>query len=150
MSERWPHRRSPSAWPAGERQIPPWCVILAESPGYRRKNMADDSSSFTPQQALEFMQKMWNPLGFALPGMTPPAAGMAGAAALFPNPMAMFATLDPAEIERKIGELHVIENWLSMSLNLVQLSIKTLELQRASLEALRAGAGAVSEATPPN
>jgi hypothetical protein len=31
----------------------------------------------------------------------------------------------------------VIENWLQMSLNLMQMSIKTLELQKASLEALR-------------
>jgi hypothetical protein len=109
--------------------------------------MADNPSPFTPQQALEFMQKMWNPLGFALPGM-PPTAGAAAAAPLFPNPMAMFATLDPAEIERKIGELRVIENWLSMSLNFMQLSIRTLELQRASLEAMRAGAEAVSEPAP--
>lgn len=62
--------------------------------------------------------------------------------------MAMFATLDPAEISKKIGELGVIENWLSMSLSFVQMSIKTLELQRASLEALRAGAGAAAEPTP--
>lgn len=109
--------------------------------------MADNPSSFTPQQALEFMQKMWNPLGFALPGMTPATPGMAGSAPLFPNPMAMFATLDPAEIERKIGELRVIENWLSMSLNFMQLSIKTLELQRASLEALRAGAAVAEPAS---
>ncbi len=107
--------------------------------------MAENPSSFTPQQALEFMQKMWNPLGFALPGVTPPAAGVQAAAPLFPNPMTMFATLDPAEIERKIDELRVIENWLSMSLGFMQLSIKTLELQRASLEALRAGAVAASE-----
>jgi hypothetical protein len=110
--------------------------------------MADNPSSFTPQQALEFMQKMWNPLGFAMPGVTPLAPGMAGAAPAFPNPMAMFATLDPAEIERKIGELRVIENWLSMSLNFMQLSIKTLELQRASLAALRAGPASVSEPAP--
>jgi hypothetical protein len=50
----------------------------------------------------------------------------------------MFATLDPAELERKIGELRVIEGWLQMSLNLMQMSIKTMELQKASLEALRA------------
>jgi len=106
--------------------------------------MADNPSSFTPQQALEFMQKMWNPFGFALPGM-PTVPGAAGAAQPFPNPMAMFVTLDPAEIERKIGELRIIENWLSMSLNFIQLSIKTLELQRASLEAMRAGTAAVSE-----
>jgi hypothetical protein len=110
--------------------------------------MADKPTQFTPQQALEFMQKMWNPLGFALPGMTPPAPGVTSAAPLFPNPMAMFATLDPAEIDRKISELRVIENWLSMSLNFMQLSIKTLELQQASLEALRAGAAAVTESVP--
>ena len=110
--------------------------------------MPDKPTQFTPQQALEFMQKMWNPLGFALPGMPSPAPGAAGAVPLFPNPMTMFATLDPTEIERKIGELRVIENWLSMSLNFMQLSIKTLELQQASLEALRAGAAAVTEAVP--
>jgi hypothetical protein len=49
----------------------------------------------------------------------------------------MFATLDPAELERKIGELRIVEGWLQMSLNMMQLSIKTMELQKASLEALR-------------
>jgi hypothetical protein len=108
--------------------------------------MSDSNSmTFTPQQALEFMQKMWNPLGMAVPvapGVPPPAP--------FPNPMAMFATLDPVEIERKIGELRVIESWLTMSLNFMQMSIKTLEWQKASLEALRAGAEAASQpASPP-
>ena len=50
----------------------------------------------------------------------------------------MFAALDPAEIERKIAELRVIESWLAMSLNMMQMSIKTMELQKASLEAMRA------------
>jgi hypothetical protein len=66
-------------------------------------------------------------MGSMMPGMMP-----------FPNPAAMFAALDPVEIERKIGELRVIENWLTMSLNMTQMSIKTLELQHASLEAMRA------------
>ena len=70
-------------------------------------------------------------------GGTAPFAASPGALP-FPNPAAMFATLDPAEIERKIGELRVIEGWLQMSLNLMQMSIKTMELQKASLEALRA------------
>src|SRR5690349_8057109 len=104
------------------------------------------SAPFTPQQALEFMQKMWNPLGIATPGAPAPAPGLPPAPP-FPNPMAMFATLDPAEVERKIGELRVIESWLAMSLNFMQMSIKTLEWQKASLEALRAGATAAS--TPP-
>ncbi len=102
----------------------------------------------TPQQALEFMQKMWNPFGVPMPGFGMPgmpqaaptgapggAAGMPGMS--FPNPAMMFAALDPAEVERKIGELRVIENWLAMSLSMMQMSIKTLELQKASLEALR-------------
>ncbi|CAG0960959.1 hypothetical protein BURK1_00715 [Burkholderiales bacterium] len=102
----------------------------------------------TPQQALEFMQKMWNPLGipmpgFGMPGM--PAAAPAGAQATpaampFVNPAMMFAALDPVEIERKIAELRVVENWLAMSLAMMQMSIKTMELQKASVEALR-GAG---------
>ena len=105
--------------------------------------------SFTPEQAFEFMQKMWNPFGmpmpaFGVPGMAPGAVPGAGAMP-FPNPAAMFATLDPAEVEKKIGELRVIEGWLAMSLNFMQMSIKTLELQKASLEALRAGAAAASE-----
>ena len=99
------------------------------------------------QDVAEFMQKMWNPLGVPIPGFGVPGApamgaglgpAFAGAAGLpFPNPTAMFATLDPAELDRKIGELRVVEGWLQMSLSMMQLSIKTMELQKASLEVLR-------------
>ena len=130
--------------------------------------MSDDSgkdASGTPplsaQDALAFMQKMWNPFGMPMPGSTsgaveatpaspqgaaspaasaampnPMAAAMPGLLA-FPNPAAMFAALDPVQVERKIAELRVIEGWLAMSLNMMQMSIKTLELQHASLEALQ-------------
>jgi hypothetical protein len=105
---------------------------------------------FSPEQAFEFMQKMWNPFGLSMPGVAPPAGGTPQAAAPFPNPLSMFATIDPAEVDKKIGELRVIENWLAMSLNFTQMSIKTLELQRASLEALRAAATpAMQETQPP-
>ena len=108
--------------------------------------MSKSPTPITPEQAFEFMQKMWNPFGFAMPGaVAPPAPGMPQAPPPFPNPLAMFATLDPAEVEKKIGELRVIEGWLAMSLNFMQMSIKTLELQKASLEALRAGGAAASE-----
>ena len=98
---------------------------------------------FAPQDALEFMQKMWNPFGVAIPGFGVPGMPGMGAGAQpggmpFPNPAAMYATLDPAEVERKINELKVIEGWLTMTLHLMQMSIKTMELQKASLEALRA------------
>src|SRR5260370_21877647 len=106
--------------------------------------MSDASSlSFTPQQALEFRQRRWNPFGMPMRGFRPPAtAGAAPAGMPFPNPAAMFATLDPAEIDKKIGELSIIENWLGMSQNFIQMSIKTLELQKASLEAMRGAAAA--------
>jgi hypothetical protein len=94
---------------------------------------------FSPQDALEFMQRMWNPLGIGLPGFAAPAATMPGqpAGMPFPNPAALFAALDPAEVDRKIAELRIIENWLTMSLSMMQMSIKTMELQKASLEAMR-------------
>ena len=138
--------------------------------------MSDESSKpaagappFSAQDAMAFMQRMWNPFAMPMPGSSagavapsaPPSAapaqpesqaaepgsasafqammgGMMPGLLPFPNPAAMFAALDPAEIERKIGELRVIENWLAMSLNMTQMSIKTLELQHASLEALQA------------
>ena len=110
--------------------------------------------AFSPQDAMAFMQKMWNPFGVAIPGFGVPgaeAAGAPGAAAPmmpFGHPAAMFAALDPAEVERKIGELRIIEGWLQMSLNMMQMSIKTLELQKASLEAMR-GPQAASSSTDP-
>ena len=76
--------------------------------------MAEDIWS---KDMLEFMQKMWNPLGFPLPGMVAP-------------------TIDVAEIERKLGELRSVENWLKMNLGLLQVTIKTLEMQKAALETL--------------
>jgi len=107
---------------------------------------------YSPQEALEFMQRMWNPFGIPMPGFALPGTTVSGGAGAmpFPNPAAMFAALDPAEIDRKIAELRVIENWLTMSVNLMQMSIKTMELQKASLEALRTAhaPGAASGGTP--
>ena len=117
--------------------------------------MSQSSSTSTPppgtpfsaQDALEFMQKIWNPFGAQLGAFgkaqatgsaeapeAPP--GLAGGLP-FAHPAAMFAALDPESVGRKIEEMRVIEGWLQMSLNLMQMSIKTLELQKASLEALR-------------
>ena len=138
--------------------------------------MSEESSKpggappFSAQDAMAFMQRMWNPFAMPMPGSTTgavapsapsasaaqpepesPAAEPASGSAFqslmggmmpgmlpFPNPAAMLAALDPAEIERKSGELRIIEGWLAMSLNMTQMSIKTLELQQASLEALQA------------
>ncbi|MDP2239994.1 MAG: hypothetical protein Q8K18_07505 [Burkholderiales bacterium] len=75
-----------------------------------------------PKDMFEFMQKMWNPLSFPIPGMVTP-------------------TVDIGEIEKKISELKTIENWLTMNVGFVQMTVKTLEMQKAALESLRAAAG---------
>jgi hypothetical protein len=117
----------------------------------------DATSSFNDMS--EFMQKMWNPFGVPMPGFGVPGSptGIPGAAPFagmpggmpFPNPAAMFATIDPAELGRKIDEMRVIETWLQMSINMMQFSIKTMELQKASLEALRSAHAPGSEKSPP-
>lgn len=108
------------------------------------------SKEFTPAEAMEFFQKMWNPLGMAAPGM--PVAGGApesapqAAPAMPPfmpfPPIAMnpFATFDPSEVEKKIMEFKAVETWLTMQIGMLQMTIKTLEMQKYSLEALRAQA----------
>ena len=101
------------------------------------------SKEITPQEAMEFFQKMWNPLGLQFPGMAPPGTGaQAGAPAMppFPFPPAAanpFMTFDPAEVEKKINEFKAVETWLSMQIGMLQMTIKTMEMQKASLEALR-------------
>ena len=72
-----------------------------------------------PKDMFEFMQKMWNPMSFPLPGMITP-------------------TIDPNEIEKKINELKAVETWLTMNVGFVQMTIKTLEMQKAALESLTA------------
>jgi hypothetical protein len=73
-----------------------------------------------PKDLFEWMQKMWNPMSFPVPGMLTPTA-------------------DIGEIEKKIRELKTVENWLTMNVGFVQMTIKTLEMQKAALESLGAG-----------
>jgi len=83
-----------------------------------------------PKDMFEFMQKMWNPLSFPLPGMITP-------------------TVDIDEIDKKIGELKSVETWLTMNTGFVQMTIKTLEMQKAALESLRAAGEAASKPPEP-
>jgi len=74
-----------------------------------------------PKDWLEFMKKMWNPMSFPMPGMAMP-------------------TVNVDEVERKIAELKAVETWLTMQVGLLQMTVKTLEMQKAALESLAAGA----------
>jgi hypothetical protein len=81
-----------------------------------------------PKDWFEFMQKMWNPMSFPLPGMITP-------------------TVNVEEIEKKITELQAVENWLTMSTGFVQMTIKTLQMQKSALDSLRAAGEAAAKAS---
>lgn len=80
--------------------------------------MADEFSS---KEMFEFFQKMWNPLSFPVPGMFTP-------------------TMSVEEVEKKIVELQAVENWLKMNLSFLQMTVKTLEMQKAALKTLQESA----------
>ena len=63
-------------------------------------------------------RRLWGPLGVPIPGMAVP-------------------TFDPKEVEKRITELRSLEAWLTMNLNMIKFSIQGLELQRATLNAMR-------------
>ena len=83
-----------------------------------------------PKDWFEFMQKMWNPMSFPVPGMITP-------------------TVNVEEIERKILELKAVASWLTVNTGFVQMTIKTLEMQKSALETLRAAGDAAANATKP-
>ncbi len=68
---------------------------------------------------FEFLKMLWGPMGLPVPGMVTP-------------------TLDVAEIDKRITELKSVENWLSMNLNLLKMTIQGMEMQRATLSAMQA------------
>ena len=91
--------------------------------------MAED---FDAQEWFEQFQKMWNPMNFPFPGLVQP-------------------TIDPEEIEKKIAELKAVESWLKMNVGMIEMTVKTLEMQKSALETLRdsasAGAAAAKSAS---
>lgn len=81
----------------------------------------------TTQELFDLWQKMVNPGAFPLQSL-------------------MFPVLDPKEIEKKIAELETVEHWLKANLNMLQLSIKSLEFQRDMLKGGEKARGAMGEA----
>src|SRR5512134_1614964 len=69
------------------------------------------SNPVTPQEMFDLWQKMVNPGAYPLQSL-------------------MFPVLDPKELERKIAELEVVEHWLKANVNMVALTIKSLQFQR--------------------
>jgi len=87
----------------------------------------------TPQDMFDLWQKMVNPGAYPLQSL-------------------MFPVLDAKELEKKISELEVVEHWLKANLNMLQLSIKSLEYQRQMVkggERVRAAMESPAEAPAP-
>lgn len=81
----------------------------------------------TAQDPLEFVRKMWSSMGVALPGMITP-------------------TLDLDELDKRIADLKAVETWLKMNLNMLQMTTQGLEMQRATLAAVKAMSQQASDA----
>ena len=80
----------------------------------------------------ESMQKMMsNPAALnpfaGMMGM--PGAGAAGGAGAF-DPQQFMKAIDPVEIDRRIQDLRAVEAWMKLSLSGLEMSIKTMEMQR--------------------
>lgn len=71
------------------------------------------------QDPLDFIKNMWGNMGFGLPGMVTP-------------------TIDTDELGKRITELKTVEGWLKTNVGLLQMTIQGLEMQRATLLAMRA------------
>jgi hypothetical protein len=82
-----------------------------------------------PKDWFEYMQKMWNPMAFPMPGVVAP-------------------TVNVEEIEKKIAELKAVEAWLTMNVGFVQMTVRTLELQKSALESLQGGTSKDKPAGP--
>jgi hypothetical protein len=88
--------------------------------------MSDDSG----KELWEFFQKMWNPASFPLPGVFTP-------------------TMNVEDVDKKIAELQSVESWLKMNLSFLQMTIKTLEMQKAALQAIQDSAKAAGGRSGP-
>lgn len=77
------------------------------------------SDQHPPRDPLEFLKRMWEPMSLPVPGMVAPLA-------------------DVGEIEKRIADLKSVEQWLTLNLNMVKMSVQGLEMQKATVSTLQA------------
>ncbi len=95
--------------------------------------MSDSSNLNDP---LEFMRKLWGTM--KIPGMSMPS-------------------MSPEEVDKQIADLKAVESWLQMNMNMLRGTIQALEVQSATLSALKtmgqhftpSGAAGADTGTPP-
>lgn len=78
---------------------------------------------------LEFVKNLWGSM--KIPGMIP---GMS------------MPSLSPDDIDKQISDLKAVESWLQINMNMLRSSIQALEVQSATLSALRSMGGSFAKA----
>jgi hypothetical protein len=89
--------------------------------------MSSDTSGAKSPDPFEFLKALWAPMGLPMPGLVTP-------------------TLDAAEVEKRIAELKSVESWLNLNLNVLRMTIQGLEMQKATLDAVKGMQGNMADA----
>ena len=77
------------------------------------------SETHTPlDDAQAMLKSFWGSLNIPLPGMVTP-------------------TLDVDELDKRITDMKAVEGWLKMNLNMLQMSIQGLEMQKFTLTSMK-------------
>jgi len=83
--------------------------------------MSDDSAFGKMVPGFDFLQSLVKSAGSALPGIGQWVA----------------PTLDPAELDKRIGELRTVQYWLEQNARMLAATIQALEVQRMTLSTLK-------------
>ena len=95
-------------------------------------------------QSLEMFKTMWGqnatgaPVASFMPDMSGGMSGLNGA----------MPTFDIEELDKRIKDLKSVESWLSLNLNVLKSTIQTLEVQRATLMAIKSFGDAMANPPP--
>ena len=94
-------------------------------------------------QSLDMFKTMWGQGAAGQAGQFPFTADASKAAGGFAS---AFPGLDVDELEKRIKDLKSVENWLNLNLNILKSTIQGLEVQHATMMALKSFGDAVSAA----
>jgi len=94
-------------------------------------------------QSLEMFKTMWGQGAAGQAGQFPFTTDASKAAGGFAS---AFPGLDVDELEKRIKDLKSVENWLNLNLNILKSTIQGLEVQHATMMALKSFGDAVSAA----
>ncbi|SNS19288.1 hypothetical protein SAMN06265795_101452 [Noviherbaspirillum humi] len=93
-------------------------------------NMPNFPGMEAMSDTMEFMKNLWS--GMGMPGMNP-GATMGG----MKMPGMVMPTLSVEEIQKKISDLKAVEAWLELNMHMLRGTIQALEVQAATLSALK-------------